>query len=430
MAIGAQHGAFAVCDAQNRLAVQTGFGLRWLVCVGILALAWPASEVAGQPDEQKPPKADPELQDISVPDGTPEQLLTFIRRIQSDRPTARSRAQFVARVNIAQEAIVATADKILASDAQDEVILQAVKYKFGALSLLGRVGKPGALQRTLDFAAALKTDKRVAIVDEARRQTLIARLANLKQTNDLEKGRLVDDLGQYLEENPVRERLAVAASGAGLLESRDENQLAARAYETIARIISGSTDPMLVAYAPKFRGAARRMLLVGQTLKIDGQQADGTVFDWNAYRGRVVLVDFWATWCRPCLRELPNIKANYDKYHALGFDVVGINLDTSQRKLDQFVRAQKIPWTQLFSSDPQALGHEHPLATRFGVLQIPTSILVGKDGKVISIKARGPRLTELLARHLGAAGQATDEGTDNGTDEGTDDAPQDDENQP
>jgi hypothetical protein len=80
---------------------------------------------------------------------------------------------------------------------------------------------------------------------------------------------------------------------------------------------------------------------------------------------------------------------------------VGINLDSSQRKLEQFVLAQKIPWIHLFSSDPNALGNDHPLATRFGVLQIPTSILVGKDGKVLSLKARGPRLTELLEQQLG-----------------------------
>lgn len=346
------------------------------------------------------------IQDISVPDGTPEQLLEFIQRIQADRPTAKSRARFVVRVTIAQEAILATADKILASDAKDDVMLQAVKFKFGALSLLGRVGKRQARQRTLDFAESLKGDTRAGVADEAARQTLIVRLANLNKTNAAEKSRLIQDLNQFLAEKPVQERLAIAASGAGLLEDAGAYQLAARAYTQFAKTIARSRDPMLAAYGPKFEGAARRMMLVGHVLRLEGNRADGTPLDWDAYRGRVVLVDFWATWCRPCLRELPNIKDHYSKYHDRGFEVVGINLDSSQRKLKQFVLAQKIPWVNLSASDPDARGIDHPMAIRYGVLQIPTSILVDQDGKVLSLKARGTRLTELLEQHLGAPAEA------------------------
>jgi len=373
------------------------FVVTWMSCCLL--------EVRAQGSAASAAEGDGRIQDISVPDGNPEQLLEFIQRIQADRPTAKSRARFVARVTIAQEAIVATADKILASDARDDVVLQAVKFKFGALSLLGRVGKPQARQRTLEFAASLKEDRRPGVADEAARQTLIVRLARLKQTNAAEKDRLIQDLNQFLAQKPIQERLAVAASGAGLLEDAGAHQLAARAYTEFAKTISRSRDPQLAAYAPKFEGAARRMTLVGRPLQLEGNLADGTPLDWNAYRGRVVLVAFWATWCRPCLRELPQIKTHFHKYHDRGFDVVGINLDSSQRKLKQFVLAQKIPWKNLSGTDPDARGIDHPMAMRYGVLQIPTAILVDQQGKVLSVKARGPRLTELLEQHLGAAAQ-------------------------
>ena len=138
-------------------------------------------------------------------------------------------------------------------------------------------------------------------------------------------------------------------------------------------------------------GSARRLGLVGHELTLDGTTAADQTFDWATYRGKIVLIDFWATWCGPCVAELPNVRELYDKYHERGFDVVGISLDRDRAALDKFLSEKDIPWTTLHQ-----VGGQHPAAAFYGVSVIPTMFLVGRDGKVVSIRARGEELKRLM----------------------------------
>jgi peroxiredoxin len=109
-----------------------------------------------------------------------------------------------------------------------------------------------------------------------------------------------------------------------------------------------------------------------------------------------VLVDFWATWCGPCVAEIPAIRAHYDKYHAAGFEVVGVSLDDDPAALREFVAEKEIPWPVILDSrDPRA-----SLADRYGIKAIPAMFLVGRDGKVVSVRARGEALAALLAEQF------------------------------
>ncbi len=110
--------------------------------------------------------------------------------------------------------------------------------------------------------------------------------------------------------------------------------------------------------------------------------------DLAKFKGRVVLVDFWATWCGPCIGELPSLLKNYGKYHPRGFEVVGISLDQSRKELDGFVKARKLPWQQVF--DGKAWGGAN--VAKYGVKGIPFTLLVGKDGKIAAINPRGEAL--------------------------------------
>jgi thiol-disulfide isomerase/thioredoxin len=152
--------------------------------------------------------------------------------------------------------------------------------------------------------------------------------------------------------------------------------------------------------------ARKRLALVGQPFVVEGMTLDGKPFDWSAYAGKVVLLDFWATWCGPCIEELPNIRRNFEQFHSKGFDVVGINVDHEINRVKQFLSFQELPWVTVTSQD--ALDgkasedfSQHPMPAKCGIDAIPFVALIGKDGKVDSIHVRGPRLEARLTELLG-----------------------------
>ena len=182
---------------------------------------------------------------------------------------------------------------------------------------------------------------------------------------------------------------------ASYLERSGDGVLAADAYRSFADLLKEAKNPAHRAYAERFEGQARRLALLGNPIELSGKLLDGTDFDWESYRGKVVLVDFWATWCGPCLAEAPNVREQYDLYHDLGFDVVGISLDSDKSALETYVQKENVPWANLFQA---GAGWKHPMATKYGVSAIPTVFLVDRDGKVVSLRARGPELGAQLKR--------------------------------
>jgi len=111
---------------------------------------------------------------------------------------------------------------------------------------------------------------------------------------------------------------------------------------------------------------------------------DGTPVDLASMRGKVVLVDFWATWCGPCKREVPNVVAAYNNLHKQGFEVVGISLDQNKDSLLSFTAANGMTWPQYFDGK----GWQNSISTSFGIHAVPAMWLVNKNGYVVSTDGR------------------------------------------
>ena len=145
---------------------------------------------------------------------------------------------------------------------------------------------------------------------------------------------------------------------------------------------------------------------MGNPMELEGDVLGGGEFDWKSYRGKVVLVDFSATWCGPCVEEAPNVLNMYNTYKDKGFDVVAMSLDRTPEAAEEYVKANGIKWTTLFPKKEDDRYWNHPLVKHYGVTGIPTAILLDKDGKAVNMNARGPILQEELERLLGPAGDA------------------------
>lgn len=157
----------------------------------------------------------------------------------------------------------------------------------------------------------------------------------------------------------------------------------------------------------QLEGIMRRATLVGQKLELAGTKFDGEKFDISDLKGKVVLVDFWATWCPPCRAEHPNMLTNYRKYKDKGFEIVGVSLDQDREALKEYLDETEGHWIILHDENG-----DNPATEYYAISGIPAMFLVDEKGVVISTEARGEELTRLLEERWGKVELPEEESAD------------------
>jgi thiol-disulfide isomerase/thioredoxin len=259
-----------------------------------------------------------------------------------------------------------------------------------------------SLKQAAEKIVTLEKDKSSAAYASAKSLLLEIRLEQVQGANAEEQKKFLNEVKEFFAQKKSMDQsdFGLAFTIAAILESAGNKELALDAYNTFGKRFSESKEAEVAALGAKMLGSARRMDLMGKEMKLEGKTVDGKDFDWKAFRGKVVLIDFWATWCGPCVGELPNVKRNYELYKDKGFDVVGISLDNERADLEKFLKEQKVPWACLFE---EGAGWNNTNANYYGIMAIPAVILVDKEGKVVHLEARGETLGAELARLLGPA---------------------------
>ncbi len=265
---------------------------------------------------------------------------------------------------------------------KQEMEMTGVAVSLGATNEQARLE---AAEKILLADPALAEDDRFSI-----RQSDIERAAQAKESEgdaavnaELEKG-----IRALQKEFPKRPEVVQM-----LLEIADDAE--GEKARTLLQEVTNSaiaSDEMKQSAA----GELKKLDLVGKPIDLHFTAVDGREVDMSKLKGKVVLVDFWATWCGPCVGELPHVKEAYEKNHAKGFEIVGVSLDQEKASLTEFVSGHQMEWPQYFDGQ----GWENKLAGQYGITSIPAMWLIDKKGNLRDLHARADlsgKVEKLLA---------------------------------
>ncbi len=225
----------------------------------------------------------------------------------------------------------------------------------------------------------------------ARYISVVAHMQSLESadssTNSAALAAARADIAELRKSNPDDPQTAVMQFDlAQVLKLRDPD-----AAESMLRELLGSQNIQVAAAAQQQLDSVKTLReLSKKPIELKFQAVDGAQVDFAKLRGKVVLLDFWATWCGPCRVEIPNVVAAYNQFHKDGFEIVGVSLDQDKERLLNYTKQAGMTWPEYFDGK----GWANEVSTRYGINSIPAAWLVDKKGFVRTTGVRGADLAQ------------------------------------
>jgi len=366
-----------------------------LMLLSAMALPASAAQTKGNKPEDKPAaekSADLKTADdpYAVPEGTTRELRDFIQKMMRNMPENEELRKKC------HAAMLKAADKMLAAEGNDDDLDFAANVKMRSLD------KPEDIAAFSDALTKAGHEKQSRAVRSHLLQIYL-RDAVLSGKPDLQRHQIAAVLLLFKEAPPQSSDISLAIMTGQIAELLGDNAYALNVYRDMSKAFSGSKELQLAEFGKRLEGVVRRLSLLGNKMQLEGELFSGKLFDFSIYEGKVVLVDFWATWRKPCLEELPKLKKIYDLYHDKGFDIIGVSCDYRREDVEKFAEEKKIPWAVVYGSRGPS-----PTVEYYGILTIPTMILIGKDGNVKQLNVSVDDLTKQLEKLLAPAEKKKD----------------------
>jgi thiol-disulfide isomerase/thioredoxin len=256
---------------------------------------------------------------------------------------------------------------------------------------------PAKGQFTLLLAALGDTDTLAALKTKADGGDAVAK-GNLlaadyiTSTDDAARTATVTQLADSIKANPASAELAMLGlmtTGIGSAPAADEKMIT----DAVAQ---GST-PLAKQFAAQAEKEMSQKALIDKPFVLSGKLHTGETFSTEQWKGKVVLVDFWATWCGPCVEELPRMKKIFQQYKDQGLMIVGVSCDEKLEDLNKFLAENpEMTWPHFFDASSPGW---HSMATKFGVDGIPQMFLIDKKGVLRTVDARA-NMEEMIPKLL------------------------------
>ncbi len=281
---------------------------------------------------------------------------------------ASYRAKFAGKVIPLFRDIVNQANKFSTKFPADAPMVASLKYHY--LGLLQLIGDKSA-------GKTIAADEKSANAHTAR-EALMAEL-QVKwwndRTNAAAQGKILDQYTAMAKAHPQSNSLAILLLGMSQGNGSADAAMSNRARSIIDKDLNGPIAQQIIQQDNQNLALKSR---IGKPFSLVGREVNGKTFHLSAWKGKVVLVDFWATWCPPCRASLPHVTKLFEKYHSRGFNIVGVSNDYHRSALVNFLKAnKKMVWPQLIGKNQHSW---NKLSQQNDVNAIPAQFIVDKKG--------------------------------------------------